>query len=270
MDPEIRRTRNIILLRGIYFTGVGILFILFLNTLIADMIQYIGGIAFIIIHIFIGLVDLIVARNISSSKETASEVASRLIIFYSSVSCYFCLGVFGLFIFVFFLNPVLFIFVIIHLIIVFILITLTTQGLSRLDYVEGAGRAAREINCPNCGYKFMSIKPRCPSCKAYWVTDPDEIDTNNKDIIFEIGLNFYNNNEIEKALETFKKITKLDKKHDGAWYNVACCSSILGKPKKALEALEKAIHIEKGWKEKAKEDKDFDNIRDTLEFNEMI
>jgi len=270
MSLEIRRARKIILIRAVYFIGVGLLFILFLDSLSTNPIQYIGGIIFIIVHLFMGSVDLYVVRRITASGKSPEKIASEIILFYSSISCYFCLGIFGLFFFIFFFNLMLFIFIIIHLIITVILISMTTSSLSALDYVEGMRSGQEMIKCPNCGYRFMNIKARCPSCKEYWITDPEQIDTKNKDIIFQIGLNFYNKKEIQKALSTFKKITKLDKKHDAAWYNVACCSSLLGKPKKALEALKKAIHLEKGWKDKAKEDKDFDNIRDTIEFNEMV
>jgi tetratricopeptide (TPR) repeat protein len=269
MESDVFRIRKVILIRAIYFMSIGLASILFFNFLPSDPISYISMTIFIITHFAIGIIDLSVAAQFYSSKKKATDVANSIILFYSSVSCYFCMGIMVVALFVFIINFALLIFMMVHLIITVILISMTTSALGVLDDIAEPIRA-RPIQCSNCGYTFESAKHRCPKCKTYWITDPDQIDTKNKDIIFQIGLQFYNNKELEKARVTFKKITKLDKKHAAAWYNVACCSSVLGKLKKALEALKKAIEIEKEWRDKAKDDKDFDSIRDTVEFNEMV
>ncbi len=269
MSEDIERTKKIILIRGIYFIGIGFLSLLFLAFLIQDIIQYVSMIFFIIIHFVIGVIDLNVVYQFNNSKKKPSDFASSIVLSYTSGSCIFCMGILFVGFFVFIANFGLLIFIIFHLIISVVLIAKSTREIYVLDEIADPTRV-KAIVCNNCGYRFQSAKARCPSCKTYWVNDPEHIDTNNKDIIFQIGLNFYNNKEYDKALVTFKKITKIDKKHGAAWYNRACCSSILVNPIKALEALKKAIDIDKEWKNKAKDDKDFDNLRDTIEFNEIV
>ena len=226
-------------------------------------------IVFIIMNLLIGFIDLGVAAQFYAAKKDPAQLAGSLILSYSAISCYFCCGTLFISMFVFIVNLPMMFLMMIHIVISGILFSRTTRRISALDEQSEQVRVT-EMTCENCGYRFVNIKPRCPQCKTYWIKEPEQINTKNKDIIFQIGLNFYNNKEVDKALTTFKKITKLDRKHDGAWYNVACCSAILGRPKKALDALKKAIDINKGWRDKAKDDKDFESIRDTIEFNEMV
>ena len=53
-------------------------------------------------------------------------------------------------------------------------------------------------------------------------------------------------------------------------YNVACCESLAGRRADAIEHLRQAIHMWEGCRELAKEDSDFDPIREEPAFRELI
>jgi hypothetical protein len=54
------------------------------------------------------------------------------------------------------------------------------------------------------------------------------------------------------------------------YYNVACCESLAGRPADAVEHLRQAIEIWEGCRGMAREDADFDPIRDEPSFRELI
>jgi hypothetical protein len=54
------------------------------------------------------------------------------------------------------------------------------------------------------------------------------------------------------------------------YYNVACCESLAGPTADAVEHLRRAIDIWEGCRGMAKEDSDFDPIRDEPAFQELI
>jgi len=55
-----------------------------------------------------------------------------------------------------------------------------------------------------------------------------------------------------------------------AWYNLACCESLLGNVGEAIETLRTAIATGYNNVEHMKKDVDFDNIRNTEEFQQLI
>jgi tetratricopeptide (TPR) repeat protein len=58
--------------------------------------------------------------------------------------------------------------------------------------------------------------------------------------------------------------------HANTFYNLACFFSRRGKTDDALAYLEKAIEGDKKYREMAKTDEDFDNIRDDPRFEKLI
>jgi hypothetical protein len=53
-------------------------------------------------------------------------------------------------------------------------------------------------------------------------------------------------------------------------YNLACCESLAGRPEDAIEHLGQAIDLSERCRDLAKEDSDFDPIRDEPAFKELI
>jgi hypothetical protein len=64
----------------------------------------------------------------------------------------------------------------------------------------------------------------------------------------------------------------IDARPDQAYlyYNVACCESLAGKPGDAIEHLQQAIDRWEGCRDMAKEDSDFDPVRDVPAFRELL
>jgi hypothetical protein len=58
--------------------------------------------------------------------------------------------------------------------------------------------------------------------------------------------------------------------HPRLFYNVACCESLAGRTADAIEHLRRAIDMWEGCREMAKQDSDFDPIRDGRAFEELI
>jgi hypothetical protein len=56
----------------------------------------------------------------------------------------------------------------------------------------------------------------------------------------------------------------------GLFYNVACCESLAGRTADALEHLRLAVDLSEHFRSLAKDDSDFDPIRDKPAFQELI
>jgi len=80
----------------------------------------------------------------------------------------------------------------------------------------------------------------------------------------------------QEALECYEKSFAIDQNYTeawidkSAWYKKACIESLQNNKDKAIEHLKKAINLDDKCKEKAKQDSDFNNIRDSQEFKELI
>jgi len=74
----------------------------------------------------------------------------------------------------------------------------------------------------------------------------------------------------EEAIKCYNKAIKIDEKYADAWYNKACLESLRNNEQESIKYLRKAIELDEIYIEKAKLDADFDNIRDSDEFKELI
>jgi hypothetical protein len=58
--------------------------------------------------------------------------------------------------------------------------------------------------------------------------------------------------------------------HPALFYNVACCESLAGRRADALEDLQRAVELSEHCRALAKDDSDFDSIRDEPAFSELM
>ena len=72
------------------------------------------------------------------------------------------------------------------------------------------------------------------------------------------------------ALNDFNRSLELQPDDPNTIYELACLFSLWGKTGDALHYLERAVHKDKNYREKAKTDKDFDNIREHSLFKKLI
>jgi len=84
------------------------------------------------------------------------------------------------------------------------------------------------------------------------------------------GITYLHLKRYDDAITDFKHSLELRPDDPSSLYNVACLFSIQGKSDDALVYLEKAITLDKKYKEKAKTDEDFANIRDDPRFKKLI
>ena len=74
----------------------------------------------------------------------------------------------------------------------------------------------------------------------------------------------------EEAIASFDKILEFQPDNANAYYNKACCYGLQKKTDLAIETLKQAITLDSEWRESAKNDSDFDIIRDDQGFQALI
>ncbi|HEX73700.1 MAG TPA: tetratricopeptide repeat protein [Dehalococcoidia bacterium] len=84
------------------------------------------------------------------------------------------------------------------------------------------------------------------------------------------GVTYAHMERYDDALADFNRSLELRPDHTATLYNLACLFSLWRKTDEALAYLEKAISRDKKYREDAKTDKDFDNIRDDPRFKELV
>jgi tetratricopeptide (TPR) repeat protein len=84
------------------------------------------------------------------------------------------------------------------------------------------------------------------------------------------SLDSLDKNVVQKGKEAILQMLEIIPDHAIALYNLACAESILGNAKEALDTLEKAV--EAGYHDLTHmiNDTDFDNIKNTMGFNELV
>ena len=88
-----------------------------------------------------------------------------------------------------------------------------------------------------------------------------DIDPKNIDALVLKGLAFSEVGKYGEAIECCDEIIRIEPNHGVAWYNKACFESRAGNVDNAISHLEKAIQLNETFREAAKKEKDFDNIR---------
>ena len=75
----------------------------------------------------------------------------------------------------------------------------------------------------------------------------------------------------EDAIAAYEQAIKIKPDLHEAWYNKACCYALQNNIEQALKNLQQAINLNPDeYREMAKTDSDFDNIRDDERFQALI
>ncbi|MHA1478004.1 MAG: TPR end-of-group domain-containing protein, partial [Promethearchaeota archaeon] len=85
-----------------------------------------------------------------------------------------------------------------------------------------------------------------------------------------LGILYVNLGRFEEAEIAIQEALEIDPRDSNTWYNKACIESISDFKEKSIESLKRAIELDKKWVELAKSDEDFDNVRTSKEFKEII
>jgi tetratricopeptide (TPR) repeat protein len=80
----------------------------------------------------------------------------------------------------------------------------------------------------------------------------------------------YQAGEYDEAAERGRKLLADDPPYSALYYNVACCESLAGRKQDAIEHLRRAIELSGKSRDYAREDSDFDPLRDEPAFEQLI
>jgi len=98
----------------------------------------------------------------------------------------------------------------------------------------------------------------------------NEIIPNDNRTISNLISSYLKLNDLENAKKIMGIGEKIKQKSTNLIYNIACIYSRLNNKPKALEYLEKAIKKAEKYKQNARTDIDFDNIKNDDKFKELI
>jgi tetratricopeptide (TPR) repeat protein len=80
----------------------------------------------------------------------------------------------------------------------------------------------------------------------------------------------YEAGEYAEAADRGRALLEASPQYAGLFYNVACCESLAGRTADALDHLRRAVEMSERFRAYAKDDSDFDPIRDEPAFKELI
>jgi tetratricopeptide (TPR) repeat protein len=80
----------------------------------------------------------------------------------------------------------------------------------------------------------------------------------------------YQSGDYAEAADRGRELIEAHPHYAAVFYNVACCESLAGRTTDAIEHLQRAIELQEQHRSYAKDDSDFDPIRDEPAFKELI
>jgi len=80
----------------------------------------------------------------------------------------------------------------------------------------------------------------------------------------------YQKGEYAEAADRGRELVEAHPQYAGLFYNLACCESLAGRTTDAVDDLRRAIDMSERFRAYAKDDSDFDPIRDEPAFKELI
>jgi hypothetical protein len=80
----------------------------------------------------------------------------------------------------------------------------------------------------------------------------------------------YEAGEYAEAADRGRQLVEAHPQYGGLFYNVACCESLAGRTADAVDHLGRAIAHSERFRSYAKDDSDFDSLRDDPAFKELM
>jgi hypothetical protein len=146
--------------------------------------------------------------------------------------------------------------------------------------------------CPHCGSQVFYTEPAEPdlivvSVGAFadptfppptesgydhrrhaWVALPDSIERDDPGVWAQVHP-LYEAGRYAEAADRGRELLEAHP-HPRVFYNVACCESLAGRKTDALDHLRRAIELWEGCRSLAKDESDFDAIREQPAFKELV
>jgi hypothetical protein len=147
--------------------------------------------------------------------------------------------------------------------------------------------------CPDCGSQVFYTEPDEPglivvsvgafadpsfppptrsgyeSRRHPWVGLPDSIEREAPEL-WDPVRPLYEAGEYAEAADRGRALIEANPEQGFLYYNTACCESLAGRTSEAVEHLRQVIDMWEGAREMAKQDADFDPIRDDPAFRELV
>ncbi|NEP14382.1 MAG: tetratricopeptide repeat protein [Symploca sp. SIO2C1] len=122
-----------------------------------------------------------------------------------------------------------------------------------------------------------SPEPQCldwlqqAKVQAEQIATSSEPEFSSELFLFAVGNGLYKLRRIEDAIASYDKAIEFNPDDDAAWYNKACFYALQNNCDLAIENLQQAIHLNPDeYREMAKTDSDFDNLRSDTRFQALI
>jgi tetratricopeptide (TPR) repeat protein len=85
-----------------------------------------------------------------------------------------------------------------------------------------------------------------------------------------LGNSFYHSQQYTEAITAYDHALQLEPNLADTWYNRACCRALQGYVDLAIDSLKQAIEINPNFRKQAKTDADFESIRNSWRFPEIV
>ena len=166
------------------------------------------------------------------------------------------------------------------------------------DYTRVSDEADKKEHvfhfCPDCGSQVFYTEPSDPnlvvvsvgafadpsfppptesgydSRRHPWVGLPDSVQRFAPELWWDSGRPLYEAGKYAEAADKGLELIEARPDQPYLLYNTACCESLAGRTADAVEHLRRAIDMWEGCRDMAKEDSDFDPIRNEPAFRELI
>jgi hypothetical protein len=166
------------------------------------------------------------------------------------------------------------------------------------DYARVSDEADRKEHvfhfCPDCGSQVFYTEPSEPdlvvvsvgsfadpsfpaptesgydSRRHAWIGLPESVRRNAPELWWDAALPLYEAGRYAEAADVGRRLIQARPDQVYLHYNVACCESLAGRPGAAVEHLRTAMQRWDGFRDMARNDGDFDAIRDEPAFRELI
>lgn len=130
---------------------------------------------------------------------------------------------------------------------------------------RSCGRHGRRVRRPDVP---AALESGYDSRRHPWVGLPDSIQRDAR--VWDSVRPLYDAGAYAEAADSGRELIGAQPGQAHLYYNVACCESLAGRREDAVEHLRQAIDIWDRFRDMAKEDSDFDPIRDEPAFEELI
>jgi tetratricopeptide (TPR) repeat protein len=110
--------------------------------------------------------------------------------------------------------------------------------------------------------KYADAIPWLLKAKSSYYKDPM--------LNFFLGISYKQTKDYDEAIKYLKRQLEYAPEEPSPYYNIACVYAEQGKKADAIASLKKAVDAHPEFKDQARDDKDFDKIRNTKEFMALI